>query len=278
MDRNGNAITITPTAPSNGEATLTIKDALGRQLTVVSHLDAMTQPVTDTITASGFGSTPLTWTVNWASYQSTDNAYGYCPPGFNGTTCPSFTPNATVVQSILPPKASAQDAQLQYQFSYYFNPGWGHLKTATNPYGVATTYQYTNECNAGYNATTCGSTASLNSMPVTTKTETWTDPQGVPRSEAWSYTSGANPGSYYAVIDVTAPDGGTTLHNFCQTVAGGLTATVKECSTVLPNGDTTQRTWIFGFRSERECRPNRRQRVRVQRHGGGRAQFAGICF
>jgi RHS repeat-associated protein len=252
-DRNGNSIFISPGVSSETmEPQTTITDSLGRTVTITSQLAVSNDPdlatfLVDTVTAPGVGG-PLTWTINWARFRSTDQTYYYDTDNQGMSEKTPIVPGGTFIQSITLPSANGE--VLTYQFGYNVNPGWGQLQTAVTPYGLVSTYHYI----VGDTPGTDSNTADLSDFrpfpgPTTLKddqkTLSWKDAQGVARAQTWSYDRSALASAAWglgssAPVTVTAPDGGKTTHTLCDVNAY---QSLVECGTTLPNGDTIQRTW-----------------------------------
>lgn len=229
------AITTTSTINGSGYTTRTITDLLGRTIEIAT---AYSQELgsTDTITAPGFNGATNTWQVTWGGAASTDQEYSFQCLASSSTYCqngpPSipngfyFVPTGYGISSIQLPSINGEI--LTYTFGYSANPGWGELNSVTTPFGEKATYQY------AYDRTPQRSSSQLTENPITSRTHTYTDPSGTPRSELTTY-GGDGSVSSAGTATTTDPDGGGRTYVY----SSGLVWSQKE-----PNGDYIERLWM----------------------------------
>jgi hypothetical protein len=207
-DRNGNQVKVT----LNANNTTTLTDDLGRTVTVGNSA----------VTQTGFGGSPLSWTLG--NYFSVETGAACQTPGVYG--CGKFPAGGPQFLQV-----PSDTGTLQYQFGY--DPTSGELTSVTLPSGATTSYTY----GGGSYATTVGLTLFYSTV-VTGKQVTWLDQSdggSTKRSETWGYNYGC-PAGPPCTTTITAPDGGAHTTSFYG--ASPLAAMVTK--ETLPDGSATE--------------------------------------
>jgi len=207
-DRNGNKISLT----SNANNALVLTDDLGRTVTISSN----------TVTQTGFGGAPLTWTLgNYNTFVVPVSSCTTTGPNQGQNGCGSYVGGGP--QTLTVPSDSGA---LTYNFQYYPT---GQLMSVQLPSGATTTYSYGNGLPLKVGITSLN----VNYM-ISQKVVTWIDQSdggSTQRKETWNYVINGE-GS----ASVQAPDGGVTTTTFYGT--GPLQSTVSKVT--LPDGSGTE--------------------------------------
>jgi RHS repeat-associated protein len=239
-DRNNNYVDIQIT-----NSLISLTDQFNRSVSVQRNAS----PGVDYVNATGYGGTPLTWTVRWKfvfakkTYSSADPVSG-CPQG----TCMSgLNWGLNVVDRIELP---TQSGGLAYSFGYNgasdpnapSSPGWGELNSATLPSGASVSYAYKRD-----NQDSISWDLVLQNHP-TTKSLTYQQQYDNTSSQAvemWTYSlTFPRKDSVSTSTSVTAPNGGTTTDdiNFSSTVPPQFDHGLSY-RTTYPDGTVVERTW-----------------------------------